>query len=139
MKCRQLKVNINAFKGQIDSDFFRARDVLYRVLVTNLYNSGVLFTDKPPVIVIDESFYNNILIGLCSSMASPKDAINILPDQVGMHVYLDTSLYIEPFIHSHIDPAYVNLYHMGIDADYSLVITHTKVRHASKNNTGNFK
>lgn len=132
VKTHTLKVNINNIKREINSQYFRYRDMFYRMLVTNIciynyINYGVLQNT-----IIEESSFNQYFLYLANKQLSLEEILMELNISNELPLYMDISLYLEEFLQQKHSNNHINVYSLTISDEGYLIVTNKQL---NKNNS----
>ena len=127
MRTHQLKINVNNIKRDINAQYFRFRDMFYRMLVTNIciynyMNYGLLQNT-----IIEESSYNQYFLYLANKQLSLEEILIELNIANELPLYMDVSLYIEEFLQQKHSNNHINVYSLTISDDGYLIISNKQL------------
>lgn len=133
MRTYTLKINVNNIKKDINNQYFRFRDIFYRILVTNIcvyncINYGVLQNT-----IIEESSYNQYLIHLANKNLNLEELLLELNINNELPLYMDITLYLEEFMQQKHSNNHFNIYSVSISDDGHLIVSN---KHINKGNHG---
>lgn len=127
MRTDYLKVNVNNIKQQINSQYFKYRDIFYRMLITNIciynyMNYGILKNT-----ILEDSSYNQYFLYIANKQLSLEEILTELNIIQELPLYMDISLYIEEFIQQKHSNKHINVYSITISDDGYLIINNKKL------------
>jgi len=133
MRTETLKVNVNNIKREINSQYFKYRDMFYRMLVANIcvynyMNYNVLLNT-----IFEDSSYNQYFLYVANKRLSLEEILSELNIIHELPLYMDVSLYIEEFIQQKHSNKHINVYSLTISDEGHLVISNKKLDQVNAN------
>lgn len=133
MHTETLKVNVNNIKREINSQYFKYRDMFYRMLVANIcvynyMNYNVLLNT-----IFEDSSYNQYFLYVANKRLSLEEILSELNIIHELPLYMDVSLYIEEFIQQKHSNKHINVYSLTISDEGHLVVSNKKLDQVNAN------
>ena len=133
MRTETLKVNVNNIKREINSQYFKYRDMFYRMLVANIcvynyMNYNVLLNT-----IFEDSSYKQYFLYVANKRLSLEEILSELNIIHELPLYMDVSLYIEEFIQQKHSNKHINVYSLTISDEGHLIISNKKLDQVNAN------
>ncbi len=133
MKTDTVKINLNNIKKNINNNYFRYRDMFYRMLVTNICVYNCINYGMLQNTIIEESHYSQYFLNIANKQLSLEEILSELNIINELPLYMDISLYIEEFLQQKHMNNCINVYSLTISDDGYLIITNKKLHKGNMN------
>lgn len=133
MRTDSLKVNVNNIKREMNSQYFKYRDMFYRMLVANICIYNYMNYDALRNTIFEDSSYNQFFLYIANKRLSLEEILTELNIIQELPLYMDVSLYIEEFIQQKHSNNYVNVYSLTISDEGYLVIYNKRLDRINAN------
>lgn len=133
MRTDSLKVNVNNIKREMNSQYFKYRDMFYRMLVANICIYNYMNYDALRNTIFEDSSYNQFFLYIANKRLSLEEILTELNIIQELPLYMDVSLYIEEFIQQKHSNNHINVYSLTISDDGYLVIYNKRLDRINAN------
>lgn len=133
MRTDSLKVNVNNIKREMNSQYFKYRDMFYRMLVANICIYNYMNYDALRNTIFEDSSYNQFFLYIANKRLSLEEILTELNIIQELPLYMDVSLYIEEFIQQKHSNNHVNVYSLTISDEGYLVIYNKRLDRINAN------
>ncbi len=133
MRTETLKVNVNNIKREINSQYFKYRDMFYRMLVANICVYNYMNYNVLQNTIFEDSSYNQYFLYVANKRLSLEEILSELNIIHELPLYMDVSLYIEEFIQQKHSNKHINVYSLTISDEGHLVISNKKLDQVNAN------
>ena len=133
MRTDSLKVNVNNIKREINSQYFKYRDMFYRMLVANICVYNYMNYNVLQNTIFEDSSYNQYFLYVANKRLSLEEILSELNIIHELPLYMDVSLYIEEFIQQKHSNKHINVYSLTISDEGHLVISNKKLDQVNAN------
>lgn len=127
MITHSVRINLNNIKKHINKQYFKYRDIFYRILLINLCINREFNNTTLSNTIIEDAGYNQYFLYLINKQLSLKELLSELNIENELPLYIDLSLYIDEFIKLKHYNEYLNIYSVTITDDGHLVIYNKKI------------
>jgi hypothetical protein len=117
----ELKINI-AHLPSVESNYFKYRDIFYRVLIVGLITYSRLSKNILENTIIGDTGYNELLIKLNKESSSIKDMFDFIAVKMFEEIYIDLSVYTDVFFERKHEEDKINIYDIEIVDKSHMVI-----------------
>ena len=131
MRTHALKINLNHLKKEIEKDYFKYRQMFFKMLVVSTCIHSTLYKNIIPFIVIEDEVYNQYLYQLVSRAVTENDLLAEIGSREQLSVYFDMLPYIEEFFDKYVETnnyAVLNVLNLKINDDGWIEISSKKIR-----------
>lgn len=133
MRTDSLKVNVNNIKREMNSQYFKYRDMFYRMLVANICIYNYMNYDALRNTIFEDSSYNQFFLYIANKRLSLEEILTELNIIQELPLYMDISLYIEEFIQQKHSNNHINVYSLTISDEGYLVIYNKRLDRINAN------
>lgn len=133
MRTETLKVNVNNIKREINSQYFKYRDMFYRMLVANICVYNYMNYNVLQNTIFEDSSYNQYFLYVANKRLSLEEILSELNIIHELPLYMDVSLYIEEFIQQKHSNKHINVYSLTISDEGHLVVSNKKLDQVNAN------
>lgn len=133
MRTDSLKVNVNNIKRQMNTQYFKYRDMFYRMLVANICIFNYMNYDALRNTIFEDSSYNQFFLYIANKRLSLEEILTELNILQELPLYMDVSLYIEEFIQQKHSNNHINVYSLTISDDGYLIISNKRLDRVNAN------
>lgn len=133
MRTDSLKVNVNNIKREMNSQYFKYRDMFYRMLVANICIYNYMNYDALRNTIFEDSSYNQFFLYIANKRLSLEEILTELNIIQELPLYMDVSLYIEEFIQQKHSNNHINVYSLTISDEGYLVIYNKRLDRINAN------
>ena len=133
MRTDSLKVNVNNIKREINSQYFKYRDMFYRMLVANICVYNYMNYNVLQNTIFEDSSYNQYFLYVANKRLSLEEILSELNIIHELPLYMDVSLYIEEFIQQKHSNKHINVYSLTISDEGHLVVSNKKLDQVNAN------
>ena len=133
MRTDSLKVNVNNIKREMNSQYFKYRDMFYRMLVANICIYNYMNYDALRNTIFEDSSYNQFFLYIANKRLSLEEILSELNIIHELPLYMDVSLYIEEFIQQKHSNKHINVYSLTISDEGHLVVSNKKLDQVNAN------
>lgn len=133
MRTETLKVNVNNIKREINSQYFKYRDMFYRMLVANICVYNYMNYNVLQNTIFEDSSYNQYFLYVANKRLSLEEILSELNIIHELPLYMDVSLYIEEFIQQKHSNKHINVYSLTISDEGHLVVSNKKLDRVNAN------
>ena len=133
MRTETLKVNVNNIKREINSQYFKYRDMFYRMLVANICVYNYMNYNVLQNTIFEDSSYNQYFLYVANKRLSLEEILSELNIIHELPLYMDVSLYIEEFIQQKHSNNHINVYSLTISDEGYLVIYNKRLDRINAN------
>lgn len=127
MHTETLKININNIKRQVYNQYFKYRDIFYRMLIANICIYNYLNHNVLQNTILEDSSYNQYFLYIANKRLNLEGILTELNIIHELPLYLDLSLYIEDFIQKRHSNNHINVYSISISDNGYLIVQNKKL------------
>lgn len=128
MKTHILKINVNNLKSEIESNYFKYRDIFYKCLIVNICLHALYIRFIGYETLFEEGHYNNYFQFHINRSYTLESLLNDMDILNHRQLFLDMNLYVSEFIELRHRPKMFNIYSLTIDDHYHIVISNKTIR-----------